>query len=442
LAAFHLAFAYPHLCWLIAAYLYGLVQLAHQSTGRRAFYWGLTMGLGVFVPHLGFLWTIFGPAAAALWTVLAFWHSLFLLLARLGLKHFGRVTGTLLMPILWTGLEYFRSELYYLRFSWLSVGYAFAGAPCLGWLACLGVYGIGFVLMSLVTAFSFLPWRVRIAGLGLLAGLSFCAPPAPEPVRAPPVVAGIQWEFPHESTIVSGLDKLVRDHPLVQLVVLSEYTFWGPIPPAVMRWCQAHRRYLIVGGQDLVSEKQFYNTAFVIGPEGKVVFQQAKGVPIQFMKDGLPAREQRPWDSPWGKAGLCICYDLSYRRVVDPLVRQGSQMLFVPTMDVTEWGAHEHWLHSRVALVRAAEYRLPVFRVASSGCSQYVNRAGRELVAAPFPGQGLVILGPAPGDFGPPGRLPLDTWLAPGAAALTLLLGLWLSALAIRKHRSSKTTLL
>ncbi len=29
-----------------------------------------------------------------------------------------------LIPIIWTGLEYFRSELYYLKFSWLNIGYA------------------------------------------------------------------------------------------------------------------------------------------------------------------------------------------------------------------------------------------------------------------------------------------------------------------------------
>ena len=53
----------------------------------------------------------------------------------------------MLIPFVWTGLEYFRSELYYLRFSWLNVGYAFAGAPWQGALKLAGTYGVGFVLM-------------------------------------------------------------------------------------------------------------------------------------------------------------------------------------------------------------------------------------------------------------------------------------------------------
>ena len=97
-------------------------------------------------------------------------------------------------------------------------------------------------------------------------------------------------------------------------------------------------------------------------------------MPIQFFKDGLPAREQRLWDSPWGKIGLCICYDLSYARVTDRLVRLGAQAMIVPTMDVVDWGQREHELHARVAPIRSAEYGIPIFRVASSGISQWTDR--------------------------------------------------------------------
>jgi apolipoprotein N-acyltransferase len=82
--------------------------------------------------------------------------------------------------------------------------------------------------------------------------------------------------------------------------------------------------------QDPVGTNDYYNTAFVVGTNGDIVFKQAKSVPIQFFKDGLPAPEQEVWNSPWGKIGICICYDLSYTRVTDELVRQGAQLLIVP----------------------------------------------------------------------------------------------------------------
>ena len=65
-------------------------------------------------------------------------------------------------------------------------------------------------------------------------------------------------------------------------------------------------------------------------------------MPIQFFKDGFPAREQKLWDSPWGKIGICICYDLSYTRVTDELVRLGANALIVPTMDIIDWGRNQH----------------------------------------------------------------------------------------------------
>jgi apolipoprotein N-acyltransferase len=133
-------------------------------------------------------------------------------------------------------------------------------------------------------------------------------------------------------------------------------------------------------------------------------------VPIQFFKDGLPAPEQKVWDSPWGKIGICICYDLSYTRVTDALVRQGAQMLIVPTMDVDTWGHHQHELHARIAPVRAAEYGVPIFRVASSGISQGVEKTGRVQSSAPFPGEGETIFFGA--HIGAKGSVPPDRLLA------------------------------
>jgi apolipoprotein N-acyltransferase len=131
------------------------------------------------------------------------------------------------------------------------------------------------------------------------------------------------------------------------------------------------------------------------------------------------------WNSPWGKIGLCICYDLSYTRVTDELIRQGAQLLIVPTMDVAEWGLHQHELHSRVAPVRAAEYGVPIFRLASSGISQVVNLGGRVIAHTSFPGGGEILS--APMRLTGRGALPWDRFLAPlcvstTAALLALLL--------------------
>jgi apolipoprotein N-acyltransferase len=426
-AAFHAAYAFPWAGFLTVLYLFALLQLARAETWRKAFYPGLAVGLLIAVGRLAFLWRLFSGGAGALWLVYAVWIGLFVALARLCLRRTGPYWGSLLIPFVWCGLEYFRSELYYLRFSWLNPAYAFADAPCLVPFQYAGMYGIGFLLAGVAAAAAFW-WRKLVGSLatlllgagGIWLGGWLSSEQAQPHATATLHVAGIQMEFPTEGEVLIRLGDLVRKHPEAEVVVLSECTFDGPVPDKVSGWCRENRRYLIAGGKPSASGSNFYNTAFVVGPDGKIIFRQVKAVPIQFFKDGLAATEQRLWESPWGKIGICICYDLSYTRVTDQLIRLGAQALIVPTMDMMDWGEAQHALHARVAPVRAAEYGIPIFRLASSGISQFADRTGRVLATAPCPGDGATLA--AQLATAEAGRLPLDRWLGPFAAGLTGIL--------------------
>jgi apolipoprotein N-acyltransferase len=259
---------------------------------------------------------------------------------------------------------------------------------------------------------------ILVAGMAALYGTAQVTPQrSKNPSSASLEVAGVQLEFPSEKEVIVWLNELVRRHPNAQLLVLSEYTFLHAIPESVKAWCREHQRYLLIGGEDPLPNNEFYDTAFVIAPSGEIVFKQGKSVPIQFFNDGLPALEQHLWQSPWGKIGICICYDLSYTRVTDRLVRLGAEMLIVPTMDVTDWGKPQHELHARVGPVRAAEYHIPVLRLASSGISQAIDATGKVVCSAPCPGQGAMLS--ASLAFSQSPRLPPDRWFAPLAAVLT-----------------------
>jgi apolipoprotein N-acyltransferase len=430
-ACFHTAYTPANsgpLALLIVGYVVCLVQLARLRTTRRSFYIGFLTGLICFGPQLGFFWRIFGPAAIALWAVLALWIALFVALTHAALVRLGAKRAVWLIPFLWTGLEYFRSELYYLKFSWLNAGYAFAGIRIFPF-SLLGVYGVGFYVAVIASLFlvsleiHFRRKVIIITFLPLLIVALFGRGLAIEK-RYGLQLAGIQMEFPTDDQILRALDNAASTFSNLDLIVLSEYTLDGPPSQELKDWCRTNGKFLIVGGKDPAPGNNFYNTAFVIGTNGEVVFKQAKSVPIQFFKDGLPAPEQKLWDSPWGKIGICICYDLSYTRVTDELVRQGAQMLIVPTMDVVEWGRHQHELHARIAPVRAAEYGIPIFRLASSGISQGVDRSGNVRTSAPFPGEGEMIFFSA--NLNRQGLLPLDRYLAPFAVIVTGAFIVWL----------------
>jgi apolipoprotein N-acyltransferase len=355
--------------------------------------------------------------------------------------------------VIWTGVEFFRSELYPLKFSWLNIGYAFQPVPIFAHdqipLTCIntaGMYGSGFLVVLAVSfivvnknyqlkyLFSF---RLVLATLVVILFATFClqflAAAKFHGVKSKVCLLGIQLEFPSPGILPKVLSQAFAKHTNAQIFVLSEYTLDGPVPDTLKDWCRENHRYLVVGGKEPLGATNFYNTAFVIGTNGDVVFQQVKSVPIQFFQDGLPATNQAVWQSPWGKIGICICYDLSYTRVTDELVRQGAQLLIVPTMDLESWGRHQHDLNARVAPVRAAEYGIPIFRLASSGISQAFQGWVWPTATAPFPGNGEIL--EATLKLPSKGSLPLDRWLAPICTGATALITFCLLFLTWRQYR-------
>ncbi|MCP5520886.1 MAG: hypothetical protein H7A46_05000 [Verrucomicrobiales bacterium] len=447
-ATFQLGVLYPALAALGLVWLGGLFALRRVASPRWAFYLGTAIGLGMYAPQLAFFWTVFGPAAAVLWLILAFWIGLFLLLLHRCERRLGPWATPWLAPVLWFGLEYFRSELYPLRFSWFTAGSLLPVPELAPVLRLFGVYGSGALAMLLAA------WCVRVwesgarrvfrgtyRGLAVLAvglvlgGLAMALGGYQRTAAGKVRVAGVQFEFPGLPEVLEGLNSLLAAHPETELILLSEYTLDGPPPPRLLRWCLEHARWLVVGGKAPQEGDRFLNTAFVINPMGEVVFQQAKSVPIQFFNDGEPAPGTRVWDSPWGPLGIAVCYDASYTRVIDRIVHQGAMALLLPAMDVEPWGAHQHRLNARVTRIRAAEYGLPVFRVASSGISQLTDSRGGLRATAGFPGQGEVLAGELSWPAMHPPTRPLDRYLV-----WPMLAGLLMAAAATFRRRKPRST--
>lgn len=439
---FHFAYEWDAGAGTIAVYLVCLYRLAWVRSARWAFYLGLGIGVAIAAPQLWFFVGIFGPAAIGLWLILGLWTALYLLLAHVAVTR-SPERGYWLLPWLWFALEYFRSELYYLRFAWLIPGFALSHREWMP-LAGAGVYGFSLLVLLLIAGCHALMMEKRftrvkgllvvnvlvIAVALLLSDFHIGIHENPsDPSR--PFVVGIQLESPPESAVIEKLNAAVNTHPQVDLVVLSEYTFDGSVPKSILQWCRANGKHVIVGGKEVFENgSQFYDTAFVVGPSGDIVFRQGKAIPIQFMNDGLPAPSQQVWQSPWGNVGIAICYDLSYSRVIDRLVAAGAQALIIPAMDAEDWGAHEHVLHAKIVPVRAREYGIPILRVASSGVSQLVDSDGTVIASAPFPGQGEQVAGTLA--FSSKGRAPADRYLAlPAFVAV----GLGLVCVAVRRQQ-------
>ena len=420
---------HPGSVWLTAGWAVGLCAMVRARTARRAFYAGIGAALLVAVPQLWFLTGIFKSMAIPLWLTLAMWTGFFTGTLHVIHRKGGIVWTIVLAPVLWMGFEFFRTEVWMLRFAWLTPGFALPAAD-MGWLfQSLGVYGSGALIVMAGTAIVLLKHRTALATAFLLPLILLIGQHPVTPAGSVRIT-GVQFEEALPEQLLEGLEAARTAHPGTALFVLPEYSFSGPVPEDFMRWCQQHQVYLIAGGKDYLRGRQnrhrepaYHNTAFVIGPDGTVEHRQSKAMPIQFFDDGEPATTQTVWPSPWGKLGICICYDQNYRMVTDPLAAQQMQALIIPTLDLQTWGPHQHWLSARLAATRAAEYGVPVIRLASSGISQFLDSRGRILASGALPGDGEIVSAEIP--LSAAARLPWDRYPAPWAIYPATAMLLW-----------------
>jgi hypothetical protein len=167
--SYWIVFSTTHGAAMILVALPCLFLLHRVRTARQAFYLGLFTGIAMYAPPLAFFHKVFGPAALALYLIAGLPIGFFVMLTHLAHRRISPGWMILLTPILWTGIEYFRGELYWLRFAWLLPGQAVAFVAGVRMLR-IGVYGVGFVL-ALVSAL-IVSRRCLPRSAGTLAALS------------------------------------------------------------------------------------------------------------------------------------------------------------------------------------------------------------------------------------------------------------------------------
>lgn len=414
--SFHTASTWPFFSALMVVFFYCLIKASQKGCSRRNFYLGLVIGMGIYSWQLRFFINIFSGAAVILWLVLSLWVGMFMMLV----NHFQRrrsISWTcLLITCTWVSLEYIRGELYFLKFTWATPGLAFSSLPGNSLLGALGVYGISGLCVALASCSLFFSKKHQFfwltgatLGLGLITNTQITEETNNGDLQTKINIGGLHLENPGSISSLKTLDQFLVNHPGTDLILLAEYSFFGPPPQPILDWCQDKKIHMVVGGTQPLENDNYYNTAFVISPEGKVVFKQVKSVPIQFFNDGLPATNQEVWHSPWGPIGICICYDLSYTRVTDQLIRKGAHMILVPTLDELHWGESQHKLHARIAPMRTTEYRVPIVRVGACGISQAVNHNGQIIDSTKFPGKEATLY--AELETSTSSRIPWDRYL-------------------------------
>jgi deaminated glutathione amidase len=152
----------------------------------------------------------------------------------------------------------------------------------------------------------------------------------------------------------------------------------GPILEALLEMARAHRMWVVGGGMPEVvpgEGKRAYNTAVVVSPEGRLAARYRKIHLFDIDIPGLatfqesaataPGEGAVAVDTPLGRVGLSICYDLRFPELYRELALDlGSQVLVVPAAFTAHTGA-AHW-HTLLR-ARAVENQCYVIAAAQAG---------------------------------------------------------------------------
>jgi predicted amidohydrolase len=161
----------------------------------------------------------------------------------------------------------------------------------------------------------------------------------------------------------------------------------------------------LVGSLTLKSDDgRMFNRSALISDQGAVVARYDKihmfdatlpsGTVIRESSAYRPGERAVIADTPWGRLGMTVCYDLRFPHLYRTLAQRGAIMLAIPSSFQRETGkAHWH------ALLRARAIENASFVIAAAMCGEHPGKRstyGHSLVVDPW-GEVLADGGEAPG---------------------------------------------
>lgn len=171
--------------------------------------------------------------------------------------------------------------------------------------------------------------------------------------------------------------------------------------------------WLLIGSLGLKTDDpdgRFANRSFLIGPEGQIVARYDKihmfDVDIDATESYRESAGYRPGDkavvaqTPFGRIGMSICYDMRFPHLYQALADAGAEILTMPAAFSPVTGA-AHW-HT---LLRARAVETGCFVLAPAQTGEHAsatnktrNTYGHSLVVAPW-GEVILDAGEEPGVY-------------------------------------------
>jgi apolipoprotein N-acyltransferase len=424
----------PRTLWWLAPIAFALLGLAlWERRARAGFGLGLLFGLAYFVPLLPWIGIYVGPAP---WLVLAALETLFLAAGSAAIAVAARLPlAPLWGAALWVATEALSSRFPFGGFPWGKVAYSQADGPfvrlaAIGGtpLVSFGVVLTGFGLAALVRALIVSRGRVPAAACAVLPLVIAVATPtaltgamAGGPERTI-TAAAIQGSVPRLGLDFNAQRRAVLDNHVRRTLQLADDVAAGRVPrPDLVIWPEDSSDIDPLRNPDAYAEISdtadrmgvpiLVGTVLVLADgrhtaNSALVWEPGVGPTQRNDKRRVqPFGEYLPWrgffrllSSYADRAGyfvpgngpgvvqlagipvgVAICWEVAFDDLVNDSVRNGAQLLAVPTNNATFGRSEMTFQQLAMSRLRAVEHDRAVVVAATSGVSAIISPDGTEL---------------------------------------------------------------
>jgi predicted amidohydrolase len=223
-----------------------------------------------------------------------------------------------------------------------------------------------------------------------------------------------QYDFPKDfdaygkkiTQIVShhaheGVDLLVFPEyaglEMLSFVAIEKLQDYLPLYTALFQeLSNLHQIFICSGSQVVVTPQGTFNRSFLFSPNRAIGYQDKCMITPSETEEGIVAGSNRLclFETPFGKIGICICYDIEFPPLAKRLIDAGARLLLVPSYTASVHGFYRVFLSCRA---RALENQCYIVQSALIGQTDIEMSYGASAICSPidegFPEDGLLAMG-------------------------------------------------
>lgn len=386
----------PFALWPLCLVSLALLFFAIRGTNPRpAFYLGLFYGFAAYGITLRWFFEIFAVMAPVLFLILGFFVGLFCALIQwLRLLKVSSLARGILAATLWTGIEFYRCELFFLQFPWITPGSSVGPT----WVTTMiGVYGMTFLMALAMFAITQMNSR-RFGGIMTVCILTFgfLRPPAIQISSESERIMRVKL-VQSESGYLPQFIHLSKQEGEADWIIWPEYALAYDVRQLpneldqLRQLSKEQNALLTLGTQTVVGtgEREWRNTALTLNHE-KNLGEYYKARPVHFFNDGIAGTQYVPIPTPFGNVGTPVCFDGDGSEIIRKIAQNGAELFITPIYDSASWTELQHLQHAALFRIRAAETGRWFVCAASSGVTQIIDPHGNTVAQLPMMRDGVL----------------------------------------------------